>query len=139
MSDAFMSFAVSEKELPHALAPNVENEDFYMFVASLFGYKTAPLLWSRLAAMLGCFLQSVVSGGEGQHQIYLDDAHWILQGNLKERNSVLAMILTKLSALGVSLKKGLRSTQVQWVGVRFTLADDNIILQWACLKISSTT
>ena len=33
-------------------------------------------------------------------------------------------------ALGfkVSLKKGLRSTQVQWVGVRFTLNEDAIIL-----------
>ena len=58
------------------------------------------------------------------------DRLWILQGTLKERNSVLAMILTTMGALGfkVSLKKGLRSTQVQWVGVRFTLNEDAIIL-----------
>eukprot|EP00435_Cladocopium_sp_Y103_P021718 s553_g5.t1 len=130
ISDAFMSFAVCEKELPHTLAPNVESPDFYLFVALLFGYKTAPLLWSRLASMIGRFLQSLVQGKEGQHQIYLDDALWVLQGTLRERNSVLAMIITTLFALGlkVSLKKGLRSSQVQWVGVRFTLTEDSIIL-----------
>eukprot|EP00435_Cladocopium_sp_Y103_P072956 s218_g41.t2 len=130
ISDAFMSFAVCEKELPHTLAPNVESQDFYLFVALLFGYKTAPLLWSRLASMIGRFLQSLVQGKEGQHQIYLDDALWALQGTLRERNSVLAMIITTLFALGlkVSLKKGLRSSQVQWVGVRFTLTEDSVIL-----------
>eukprot|EP00435_Cladocopium_sp_Y103_P007558 s2194_g2.t1 len=125
-----MSLAVTEAELPHTLAPNVESSDFYMFVALLFGYKTAPLLWSRVAALVARLLQSLVLGHEGQHQVYLDDALWILQGTLRQRNSILAMLLTTLTALGlkVSLKKGLRSSQVQWVGVRFTLTEDAIVL-----------
>ena len=101
-----------------------------MFVALLFGYKTAPLLWSRVAALLSRLLQSLVQGGEGQYQTYLDDGLWVLQGALETRNSILAMILTTLFALGlkVSLKKGMRSSQVQWVGVRFTLTEDATIL-----------
>ena len=51
-SDAFMSLAVRECELPHTLAPEVQPDDFILFCALLFGYKTAPLLWSRLAACL---------------------------------------------------------------------------------------
>jgi hypothetical protein len=130
ISDAFMSLAVHEAELPHALAPEVNGPNFYLFVALLFGFKTAPLLWSRIAALISRLLQSLVQGKEAQHQTYLDDGLWILQGTLVERNSVLSMILTTLFALGlkVSLKKGLRSTQVQWVGVRFTLTEDSIIL-----------
>ena len=130
ISDAFMSLAVHEEELPHTLAPNVEDENFYLFCALLFGYKTAPLLWSRLASCLARCLQSMFSGSEAQHQVYLDDALWVLQGNLKERNSMLALILMTMGALGfkVSLSKGLRSTQVQWVGVRFTINEDAIIL-----------
>ena len=130
ISDAFMSLAVHEEELPHTLAPNVEDENFYMFCALLFGYKTAPLLWSRLASCLARCLQSMFSGSEAQHQVYLDDALWVLQGNLKERNSMLALILMTMGALGfkVSLSKGLRSSQVQWVGVRFTISEDAIIL-----------
>ena len=130
ISDAFMSLAVHEAELPHTLAPEVDGPNFYMFVALLFGFKTAPLLWSRIAALTSRLLQSLVQGKEAQHQTYLDDGLWVLQGTLAERNSVLAMILTTLFALGmkVSLKKGLRSNQVQWVGVRFTLSEDSIIL-----------
>jgi hypothetical protein len=130
ISDAFMSLAVKEAELSHTLAPNPKTDGFVMFCALLFGYKTAPLLWSRIASCLARCLQSMVQGGEAQHQVYLDDGLWILQGTLKERNSVLAMILTTMGALGfkVSLKKGLRSTQVQWVGVRFTLNEDAVIL-----------
>ena len=130
ISDAFMALAVHESELPHTLAPNVDDHNFYMFVALLFGYKTAPLLWSRVAALVARLLQSLVQGGEGQHQTYLDDGLWVLQGSLKKRNSILAMILTTLFALGlkVSLHKGMRSAQVQWVGVRFTLTEDSIVL-----------
>ena len=130
VSDAFMSLAVEEKELPHTLAPNIENEDFYMFVALLFGYKTAPLLWSRVAALLSRLIQSVVPGAEGQHQTYLDDAAWVLQGSLVERNSTLAFILYTMAALGfrISLQKGMRSTQVTWVGVRFTVTPENVII-----------
>ena len=111
ISDAFMSLAVHEAELPHALAPEVNGPNFYLFVALLFGFKTAPLLWSRIAALISRLLQSLVQGKEAQHQTYLDDGLWILQGTLVERNSVLSMILTTLFALGlkVSLKKGLRS------------------------------
>ena len=130
ISDAFMSLAVHEAELPHTLAPHVDGEGFHLFVALLFGFKTAPLLWSRVAALVSRLLQSLVQGNEAQHQTYLDDGLWILQGTLKERNSILAMVITTLFALGlkVSLKKGLRSSQVQWVGVRFTLNEDAIIL-----------
>lgn len=40
------------------------------------------------------------------------------------------MILYMSAALGfkVSLKKGRRSTQVEWIGVRFSLVQDNLIL-----------
>lgn len=59
INDAFMSLAVRECELPHTLAPEVQPEDFVLFCALLFGYKTAPLLWSRLAACLARLLQAM--------------------------------------------------------------------------------
>ena len=42
ISDAYMSLGLDPRELPHALAPNVANDDFYLFSAMLFGFKTAP-------------------------------------------------------------------------------------------------
>eukprot|EP00438_Fugacium_kawagutii_P028344 Skav219239 [mRNA] locus=scaffold1242:54882:56198:- [translate_table: standard] len=127
-----MSLGIATKELPHTMAPSIDEElgDFYIFPALLFGFKTAPLLWSRTAALLARLLQSAVPGEEGMHQVYLDDALWILQGSLRDRNSNLAFILSTATVLGfrISLLKGERSTQVQWIGVRITLLDDAVIM-----------
>ena len=130
ISDAFMALGVHHKELQHTLAPAVEGDDFYLFPALLFGFKTAPLLWSRVAAMLARFLQSLVAGHEGQHQVYLDDSLWILQGTLPQRNQILAMILTTMCALNfkVSLAKGERSTSVKWIGINFQLSNDALTM-----------
>ena len=131
ISDAFMTLGVHGDELQHTLAPHVEDPDqFYLFCALLFGYKTAPLLWSRVAALLARLLQSLVSADEAQHQVYLDDALWVLQGTLASRNSLLAMLLTTMASIGfkVSLKKGERATQVLWIGVQFSLHEDILLV-----------
>ena len=130
ISDAFMALGVHHRELEHTLAPAVSGDDFYVFPALLFGYKTAPLLWSRVAAMLARLLQSLVAGHEGQHQVYLDDSLWILQGSLHQRNVVLAMILTTMCALNfkVSLAKGERSTSVKWIGINFQLTPETMVM-----------
>ena len=56
-SDAFMSLAVRECELPHTLAPEVQPDDFILFCALLFGYKTAPPAMVKIGSMLSkrCF------------------------------------------------------------------------------------
>ncbi|CAE7036982.1 unnamed protein product [Symbiodinium sp. CCMP2592] len=125
VSDAFMHLAVAEGELAHCMAPGrvraeseggaqggegeaTTDEDVYIFVALLFGFRTAPLLWSRVAALLARLLQSCVQTAEGSHQVYLDDSLWALLGGRRRRNQVLAFVLTTMAALGVkvSYKKG---------------------------------
>ena len=83
ISDAFMSLGVAQKEIPHTLAPHITEDSYYAFIALLFGFKTAPLLWCGVGAMLARFLQSLVASHEGQHQMYIDDALWFLQGDLE--------------------------------------------------------
>eukprot|EP00435_Cladocopium_sp_Y103_P030830 s1995_g7.t1 len=130
ISDAFMSLGVHPDEVPHTLAPHVDQDGYYAFVALLFGFKTAPLLWSRVASLHARLLQSLVEGHEGQHQVYLDDALWFLQGDLSTRNMILSMLLHTSAALGfkLSLSKGERSCQVTWIGVRLTLTEDSLIM-----------
>eukprot|EP00435_Cladocopium_sp_Y103_P075273 s22_g55.t1 len=93
VADAFPHLAVHRQELEHCLTPGLGENEFYLFRALLFGYKTAPLLWSRVAAWMARFLQSCVPLHEGQHQVYLDDSFWVLQGTLNRRNVVLSFIL----------------------------------------------
>ena len=130
ISDAFMCLPVHRNEHQHALAPALEKGQFIAFVALLFGYKVAPLLWSRVASLMSRLLQAAIPGHQGQHQCYLDDALWALRGGLEERNHNLAFILHCLAAVGfrVALSKGERSNSVQWIGVRLAIVEKDIIL-----------
>ena len=130
ISDAFPHLAVHHQELEHCLTPGLREGEFFLFRALLFGYKTAPLLWSRVAAWLGRLLQSCVPLHEGRHQIYLDDSLWLIQGTLQRRNEVLAFVLYTMGALGfnLSINKGERGARVTWSGVEFHLGDNHVLL-----------
>ena len=123
VSDAYMHLAVAEEEKGHCLAPALDGDHWLLFVALLLGYKTAPLTWSRVAALVARLVQSIIPAERGTHQVYLDDSLWAPCGTLASRNSTLACILTTMDALGLklSLAKGERSATVTWIGVNFKL------------------
>ena len=123
VSDAYMHLAVAEEEKGHCLAPALDGDHWLLFVALLLGYKTAPLTWSRVAALVARLVQSIIPAERGMHQVYLDDSLWVLCGTLATRNSTLACILTTMAALGLklSLGKGERAAAVTWIGVNFKL------------------
>eukprot|EP00913_Durusdinium_trenchii_P011626 g10919.t1 len=118
ISDAYMHLAMAEEEKGHCLAPALDNEHWLLFVAL-----TAPLTWSRVAAMVARFVQAIIPADQGMRQVYLDDSFWVLCGKLATRNQTLALILTTMAALGlkVSLSKGERAAAVTWMGVKFKL------------------
>ena len=129
ISDAYMSLGVHPKEHEHCLAPGLDS-DYVMFVAMLFGFKTAPLVWSRVAAWLSRLLQSITPVEFAQHQTYLDDQVWMLQGSLQQRNEVLGVVLCTMAALGfrINVSKGERGSTVVWIGVRLTLKGEILLL-----------
>eukprot|EP00913_Durusdinium_trenchii_P003850 g3564.t1 len=123
VSDAYMHLAVAEEEKGHCLAPALDDDRWLLFIALLFGFKTAPLTWSRVAACVARLVQSVIPAERGMHQVYLDDSLWVLGGKLKERNHTLSCIIYTMAALGLrlSLGKGERAAAVTWIGVHFKL------------------
>lgn len=131
VTDAFMSMAVDKREWGHCLAPSTRGEELLMFTALLFGFKTAPLLYSRLASLVARWLQSLVTPGLAAHQCYLDDSLWFLQGPLRDRNRCLGLILFTMEAIGlrVAYNKSHRASTVQWIGVTFSIINrDEVIL-----------
>eukprot|EP00435_Cladocopium_sp_Y103_P052216 s2086_g16.t1 len=130
VSDAFPHLAVHHKELEHCVTPGLAEGEYFLFRALLFGFKTAPLLWSRTAAWMARALQACVPHHEGQHQVYLDDSLWMVQGTLNHRNMVVGFVLYTMSALGftVSVRKGERGSKVTWMGVEFRLLPDSDLL-----------
>ena len=132
VSDAFPHLGVHSAELQHCLTPHVESgsEDFLLLRALLFGFKTAPLIWSRLASWVARSLQACIPHQEGQHQVYLDDSFWVLQGTLMRRNLLLGFLIYTMAALGLSLSlsKGERGDKVTWAGVEFRLQGTSSLL-----------
>ena len=50
VGDALPHLPVHARELEHTLTLDIEGDGYLLFKALLFGFKTAPLLWSRVAA-----------------------------------------------------------------------------------------
>ena len=121
LEDAFCHWGVHKDELCNAIAPHVDPDKLVVFVALLFGYKSAPLLMGRLSAAVGCLLQSMVRPFEMQLQVYVDDVLGAVAGPAGHRYKLVSMILYTLSALGVrvSLKKGEQGPRIKWIGVTF--------------------
>ena len=131
ISDAFTTLPLHEKELKHSLSPSTREGEILQFRALLFGYRTAPLLYSRLAAMMSRLLQAIVDPLCASHQTYLDDALWMLMGSLSERTFNLAAVIYTLLAfkMKIAMGKGERAGHVTWVGVRFSLVErDTVVL-----------
>ena len=125
LKDAFCHFGLDKAELKHSLAP-LDEENYILFSAMLFGFKSAPLIMGRLSAAVGRLWQSLMEAHEAQVQIYIDDLLMMARGTASEINSLVAMGLYTLKAFGVmfSLSKGERGSQLKWIGVQ-------ILLNWA--------
>ena len=78
----------------------------------MFGFKVAPLLYSRFAALVARLLAGMISLEKGGHQVYLDDSFWMLQGTLRRRSTTLAAVLMTM----------------HWIGVKFTLVDEDTLV-----------
>lgn len=123
LEDAFCHWAVCKEELCNTIAPHVDPNRLVVFVALLFGYKSAPLLMGRLSAAIGRLLQALVKPFEMQVQVYIDDILGILAGPRAQRSKLLSMVLYTLGAFGVrvSLKKGEQGPRIKWIGVAFEI------------------
>ena len=141
IADAFTTLPLHPMEHKHAVAPSPVAEELLVFKALLFGYRTAPLLYSRFGAMIARLLQSAVNAGEAAHQVYLDDSLWAFAGELKQRSSNLAMVLYTLLALKVkvAMRKGERAAHITWVGVRFSMADNETLVMGLPVKYLEET
>ena len=130
VSDAFTVLPVAKAELKHTMAPSTKEGEMLVFQALLFGYKVAPLLYSRFAALIARLLQGAIKLNRGGHEVYLDDSLWVLQGTLAARSNTLAFILNTMGALGirVSFPKGSRANKAIWIGVSLQLVDKNTLV-----------
>ena len=89
LKDAFCHFGLCKEELKHSLAP-LDDENFVLFSAMLFGFRSAPLIMGRLSAAIGRLWQAMMEPYEAQLQVYIDDVLMMARGTEKEIHSLIA-------------------------------------------------
>ena len=127
-TDGCSHFAVHRKELRHCLSLGLEEGQWLLWGALLFGFKSAPLLTARLSSAVGRLIQSMAKPWESMAQIYVDDLLLIISGSERGREHLLSMNLYTLGSLGMmlSLGKGERGRQVVWSGTSIELFHDEV-------------
>eukprot|EP00435_Cladocopium_sp_Y103_P012061 s4633_g3.t1 len=125
-ADAFCHYAVHRNELKNCLSPGLQEGQWLLWIALLFGYRAAPLLMARLSSAVARMVQSMLMPWEAATQIYVDDFLMVAKGPRALREHLLAMAIYTLSAVGMmlSLKKGERGRRVVWIGTSIELQDD---------------
>lgn len=78
LQDASCHFPVAKEEVSNLRVSGLREGEVIIYTALLFGFKAAPLLMARLAALLPRLLQSLFAKGEGCLQTYIDDPLFIL-------------------------------------------------------------
>ena len=128
LADAYQHWRVRETELKHCLTRHRNKGKVAVWVMLAFGFKTAPLIFGRLAAAGARLAQSVYLESEARLQLYLDDPLWGLRGCQAARDRLLAAGLWVMLAIGlrVAWHKGARGQRLDWIGVQIGLTSEHI-------------
>ena len=112
-SDAFKQLPVRHQEKRFLAGRTLKG--FFIYHTVLFGIKTGPLVWGRMAALIARLTQSALS--KGSLQIYVDDPLLTLRGAAKEIEEEMARatLLWSLLGLKIAFHKGTRGTLTEWV------------------------
>ena len=130
VKDAFMNIPAGPDKFATASAvPTTSNphgeHKIAIFDVLVFGSTSSPTLWGRFAAWLGRSLAAVAP--TATTAIYVDDPIFVLQGDLQVASKTLARILlwTNVAGFPLKLEKASGGKQVEWVGAKLVLDDDN--------------
>ena len=122
-SDAFKHLAVRENEYRYLSGRALGG--FFVYKTVLFGIKTGPLVWGRMAALIARSTQSLFHISRCRLQIFVDDPLIVARGTVEQLNSIFNVILLWWLTLGlkVAWTKGAVGTDAEWIGAKLTVDD----------------
>lgn len=143
--DAFLTLKLHPSERPHVIVK--DNLGRYVaYSVAAFGLASAPLIWSRLAAM-GCRLaQACVLPNEAMIHTYVDDPIISVAGvNARARSLPMCLILLLWATLGFKLSWGkvTRGQSIDWIGVQLEVSGTPVrelsvrLSKDKCVKLAS--
>ena len=123
--DAFKQLWVAPEERRH-LSGQATLEGvvgFFVYLTVLFGVKSGPLVWGRLAAFVMRATAAMSRVPTATYQCFVDDPFFCIGGTRLIRRRALAKTLLLWEALGLKLawKKGSLGDLAEWIGAVIAL------------------
>jgi len=102
---------------------------YYVFLVTVQGGRSSPLVWGRVAALVGRLTQGMFHPLELLMQIYVDDPCATISGTRAERDLITAVVIFVWRCLGfpLSFAKGQRGRKVTWIGCTLSVSWDVVI------------
>ncbi len=115
-SDAFKQLLLDEREWRHVGGAALGG--FFFYIVLLFGIRSGPLVWGRVAAWLMRVTVAVFSEASFRLECYVDDPFMTAAGPLRQRRLLLSKVMVFWMSLGFKLAwdKGSLGQQVEWIG-----------------------
>ena len=96
---------------------------FFVYHVVLFGIRTGPLVWARMAALVARASQSLFADDRCRLQIYVDDPLLLMRGRVDQIEDMASKVLWLWLSMGlkISWSKGTFGTSVGWIGAEIRL------------------
>lgn len=122
-SDAFKHLTVRENEYKYLSGRALGG--YFVYRTVLFGVKTGPLVWGRVAALIARSTQALFHPSRCRLQIFVDDPLIVARGTEAELNSIFNIVLLWWLALGlkVAWTKGALGIEAEWIGAKLVIND----------------
>ena len=137
-SDAFKHLQVRDSE-KRFLAGQAKG-GFFVYNIVLFGVKTGPLVWGRMAALLSRSTQALFSDRCYRLQTFVDDPIIVVKGTEEEIHNMINTTLAWWSVVGLRIawSKGGIGHSAEWIGANITINNegDKVVVQVPADKIN---
>jgi len=119
--DAFKQLPVRHSEKRYLSGHAVGG--YFVYHVVLFGVRTGPLVWARIAALVARITQSMFQANRSRLQIYVDDPLIMMRGRPEQIHDMCCKILWLWLAIGlkISWNKGTIGNCVEWIGAHIEL------------------
>lgn len=122
-SDAFKHLTVRENEYKYLSGSALGG--FFVYKTVLFGIKTGPLVWGRMAALIARSTQALFHTSRCRLQIFVGDPLIVARTTTEQLNSIFNVVLLWWLTLGlkVAWTKGAIGAEAEWIGAKLTVDD----------------
>ena len=125
--DAFWNIPLDPEEIPW-FCGKVRNI-FLAYANTAQGSRNGPLSWCTIAALLARLTQGLFNvKKEARIQCYVDDPSVAVCGNKRERQRIIAIIITvwRVAGFKLAFHKGMIGQKVTWVGADISITDSTV-------------